>query len=340
MIDLYKHQDEYVDRLRSALSRTQSVIAQASTGFGKTVVAAYIAQSSQKKNKKIIFTVHRRDLIKQTMKTFDQFGIEYGVIAAGYTRNPFAPTQIASIDTLKRRLDKTETPDLIIPDECHFSGSAGWSRVINHFKDRGSKVLGLTATPWRLDGKGLGEHFDEIISGPSMSWLIENKYLSDYDMYAPSSPDTSSIRKSMGDFANVELEEVMIKPTITGDAIKYYKKYASGKRTLAYCVSIKHSKIVAKQFCDAGIKAVHLDGCSNDSEKLYAFNGFADRSIKVICNCSLFCEGFDLSSQVGRDVPIEAAILLRPTTSLSLYLQQVGRAMRKKEQKAVIIDHA
>lgn len=340
MIQLYQHQQEFVSSLREALRYSQSVLAQASTGFGKTVVAAYIALSSQQKNKRVLFTVHRRDLIKQTMRTFSQFGINFGIIAAGFTPNYQAPVQIASIDSLKRRLKLIPHQDLVVPDECHFSGSAGWSFVINHFKECGSKILGLTATPWRLDGKGLGDHFDVIVEGPSMRWLIKEGYLSDYEMYAPNVPNMSGIHTRMGDFATKETEAVMDNRTVAGDAIQHYLKYANGKRSLAYGVSIKHSQHIAEQFRAAGIMAVHVDGETPDREKVAAFRAFANREVKVITNCSLFCEGFDLSAQVGADVPIEAAILLRPTQSLSLYLQQVGRALRRKNQPAIILDHA
>lgn len=339
-ISLYPHQENFITDIREALRSNQAVLAQASTGFGKTVIATSMVKAAVAKGKRVIFSVHRKDLIKQTAETFKQFNIHFGYIAAGMRPNPFAPVQIASINTLQNNPDKYQPPDLLIPDEAHLSMAAGWRKTVNYYKSKGSKIVGLTATPWRLSGEGLGELYDVMVEGPSMSWLIQNGFLSDYKIYAPSTPDLSSVHSRMGDFINSELETTMDKPVITGNAISHYLKLARGKRTLVFCTSIKHSQHVAEQFRNAGIMAVHIDGETPCEDKIKAFEAFASRDILVITSVAIFSEGFDLSAQIGQEVPIEATISLRPTQSLTLHLQQMGRGLRRKPYPAIILDHS
>lgn len=340
MISLYPHQEDFIGNLRQALSVYQSVLAQASTGFGKTIVASYMAKSSAAKGKRIIFTVHRKDLITQTAKTFDKFGIKYGYIAAGYRPDPYQQVQVASIATLKNRLERVYAPDLLVIDEAHLAAAKTWAKIANFYRNKNCKIVGLSASPWRLSGEGLDSLFDTMVQGPSMEWLIENKYLSDYTIYAPSTPNLSSIHSRMGDYVNKELEATMDTKTLTGNAVKHWLKYAKDKKTLAFCVSIKHSQHVAAQFRANGITATHIDGETCQEDRMKAFKSFADGDIKVITSVAIFSEGFDLSSQVDREVPVEAVILLRPTQSLTLYLQQIGRSLRAKPYPAIILDHS
>ena len=340
MITLYPHQQKFINDLRTALMSHQSVLAQASTGFGKTVIASYMAKGAADKGKRIMFTVHRKDLLTQTSKTFDLFNIGYGIIAAGWPMNFKFTTQIASIDTLKNRYQNMSKPDLVVVDEAHLSAAKGWKKLLSAYKSMGSKIVGLTATPWRLSGEGLDDIYDTMVQGPPMSWLISKGFLSDYKIYAPKIPDLSGVHSKMGDYVNTELVKAMDKGTITGDAISHYKSLAYGKKALAFCASIEHSKHVAEQFNNAGVPAIHIDGETPLDERRRYFRMFADGNIKVITSVAIFCEGFDLSAQVGREVPIEAVILLRPTQSLTLHLQQIGRGLRKKPYPAIILDHS
>ena len=339
-ISLYPHQEKFIVDIREALRSKQAVLGQASTGFGKTCCVASIAKSASAKGKRVLFTVHRKDLLRQTSNTFKEFDIHHGVIATGQRPNPFAPVQIASIQTLQNRLDSQPFFDLVIPDEAHLSAAEGQKKVLLHFKKQGSKLVGLTATPERLSGEGLNDIFDTMVQGPSMAWLIKHGYLSDYKIYAPSQPDLTGVHTRMGDYINSELESAMNKPFITGNAISHYQKHAAGKRALAFCISIKHSQHVADQFRNAGIMAVHIDGETKHEDRVKAFRAFAKRDIQVITSVALFCEGFDLSSQIGQEVPIEATISLRPTQSLALDLQQKGRGLRRKPYPAIILDHS
>lgn len=341
MINLYEDQEEFVEKIREKVRLGyKSILGRAETGFGKTVVSAYITREASQKGKTVWFAVHRNNLLKQTSQTFWNFKIEHGQIASGKATS-HQPVKVASIGTLVRRIDKYTPPDILILDECHLAMSKSWLKVVDWCKENGTLIIGNSATPQRLDGKGLDYIFDVMVEGKPMHWLIENKRLSDYKMFStPSLIDLDSVKKRAGDYANDQLEKIMDKSVITGDALKHWKKYADGKRTIGYCVSINHSKHTAEYFNANGVPSIHVDGSSNKEELKEAINGFADGKYKVLFNVQLMTEGFDLSAQVGKDVPIEACIMLRPTHSLALYLQMVGRALRKKDNPAVILDHA
>lgn len=315
------------------LDGKRSILIQSPTGSGKTLLTAHMLKTASSKGLKCWFIVHRRELIKQSIDTFSKVDFNFGVIASGWMEELHHNVQIASIQSLARRIHRLKDPSLIIFDEAHHCPSSTWSRV--HEKYKKAFHIGLSATPQRLDGKGLGNWFQSMIHGPSVEWLIDNKFLSPYKMYAPQSIKTEGLHTRMGDFVKSELQSVVDKPTITGDAIKHYQKLAKGKRAVCFCVSIEHSKHVVSQFNTAGIKAEHVDGETPKDQRDKAIERFKRNETQVISNVDLFGEGFDLPA-------LEVAILLRPTQSLSLYLQQVGRALRTYEGKshAIILDHA
>ena len=333
MITLRPHQDQWITDLRTALRTNQAVMAQAPTGFGKTVCSAFMAQNTVAKGNGLIFIVHRQELIDQTSNTFTLAGVKHGFVAAKRPFNPHCKIKVASVGTLVNRLDKVKVPELVVVDEAHHATAVSWNKVVQWAKDGGARIVG------RLDAKGFRE-FDAMIEGPSTSWLIENKFLSDYRAFAPSTPDMTGVGKSMGDFERRGMEKVMDTPKLVGDAVRHYLKYARGMKTLVFCVSIKHSINMAEQFRAAGVSALHLDGTTPTDERRRAVKAFADGHIEVLCNVDLFGEGFDLSSLAGKDVPIEAVIMCRPTMSLSMYLQQCGRGLRYKKAPAIILDHA
>jgi len=332
-ITLRPYQTKIIEQTRALLREVNSVLIQAPTGAGKTALTASMLGTAAQRGHRSFFTVHRAELIDQSAAAFELAGIPYGVIAAGYRPNPLAPVQIASIDTLKHRLDRVTAPALIVADEAHHMAAAGWARVKAAFPN--ARHVGLTATPWRLDGTGLGAWYDRMVRGPGVRWLIENAYLSPYRAFAPSHPDLGNVHTRGGDYVQTELAEVMGAAAIVGDAVQHYRRHAAHKRAVAFCVNIKHSQMVAAQFRAAGFVAHHLDGNTARDERRAAIKAFREGHIQVLTNVDLFGEGFDLPA-------IEAAILLRPTKSLSLYLQQVGRSLRTFEGKthALILDHA
>lgn len=328
-----------IQNARAALRRVRRVLLQAPTGAGKTALASFMAGESGARGRSVYFICHRAELVEGTSRTFRKFGIPHGIIAAGHRPDMRVPVQICSVDTLKNRVAVMPEPSLAIWDECHHMGAAGWQLIMKAWDK--AYHIGLSATPWRLDGSGLDGHFDDMVLGPKVSWLIENGFLSPYRIYAPNNPDMKGVRKQMGDFAKGEAAERMDKPKITGDMITHYMKHAAGLRAVAFAITVAHSQHIAAQFCASGIKAAHLDGGTPKGERKRIIEGYASGEIQVLTNVDLFGEGFDLSAIAQRDVTIDCVIQARPTQSLSLHLQQVGRALRPGEGKtAIILDHA
>jgi len=331
---LREYQNNIISEARGLMRQgIKSILIQSPTGSGKTLLTAHMLGTAAGKGLHCWFMCHRRELIKQSISTFAQVGIKHGVVAAGWFEEPHLNVQLASVQTVARRVNRIKNPKLIIWDEAHHVAAGSWSKIHSAFPD--AFHIGLTATPERLDGTGLKPWFKAMVKGPAVRWLIDNNFLSDYKIYAPPSVSTADIHSRMGDFVKSELSAAIDKPSITGDAIKHYQKYGAGKRAVCFCVSIEHSKHVAKQFVDAGIEAVHVDGESSMEHRDQSIERFRKNEIKVLTNVDLFGEGFDLPA-------LEVAILLRPTQSLGLYLQQVGRALRPYAGKthAIILDHA
>jgi len=217
------------------------------TGGGKTRIATYITESSiARKFSPIWFMVHRKELVRQTARAFADAGLAPGIVATGYPTEGSKPVQVVLIDSLKNRAKYLEPPRVIIPDEAHHCTANKWKAVQEAYPE--AFYIGLTASPQRLDGKGLGAHFDQIILGPDMRWLIDNGYLADYRIFAPPPPDLSKGGHVAGEFNRGQLEDVLAKSTIVGDSIAEYRKHADGMRTIVRCVSIDASKAACETF--------------------------------------------------------------------------------------------
>ena len=334
-ITLRQYQETLIARTRAnfiAGKRSQLLVLP--TGGGKTVCFSYMAARAVEKNLRVWILAHRVELLDQISRTLRQFGVAHGMVAPAYVADRRQQVQVASVFALARRLDRYPAPDLIIVDEAHHAirGST-WGRVIE--ANPRAKLLGVTATPVRLSGEGLGDLFECMVQGPTMRELIELGALSPYRLFAPAGVDLSGVHTRMGDFVRGELEAAVDKPSITGDAVSHYRKLAPGKRAVAFCVSVSHAVHVAEQFRAAGITAQAIDGGMDRTLRANVLQDFAAGRIRVLASCDLISEGFDVPA-------IEAAILLRPTQSLSLYLQQVGRALRTfpGKSEAIILDHA
>ncbi len=340
MIALFPDQERFIADLRRVMASHRSVLGVASTGFGKTVTSAWIAQSALQKNKRVWFTVHRRLLLRQTSLEFSRLGIQHGVVRAGEP-TPDHGALVCSIETLRRRLHSMAAPDLLIVDEAHLSLAPSQAEVVHWCLERGSRVLGNSGSPMRLDGKPLGDLFDAMVEAPPMRWLIDNGRLSDYRIRAPGHRiDKSQFHMFHGDYAVKDVERAMSEPHIVGDAIAHYKKFAMGKRAIAYCVSVDYSIALAEKFAEAGIAAAHIDSTTREDDREAIIEAFADGNILVLSNVEIATTGFDLSAQIGRECPAECCINLRPTRSLALALQMWGRVLRRKPEPAIILDHA
>lgn len=329
---LRDYQDESVKRLRAAMRRSRRVILQSPTGSGKTVTAAYMVARAQERGLSSNLVVHRRELVKQISEALWSAHVRHGFIAAGRTMTK-DDVHVSSVQTLVRRMDRVPTPDLVIVDECHHATATTYRKVLDDWPD--AWVIGLTATPSRTDGQGLGDVFDEIVEGPDVGDLIERGYLSPYRVIAPSEPlDVSRVPISRGDFQRKGLEVVVDNKAVIGDAVRHYQKYVAPKTCLVYCVSRAHARHVTEAYREAGIDAHYVAGDTPDGERERAVEWFRRGRIPVIVSVDLFGEGLDCPG-------LTAVQLLRHTTSLGLHLQQIGRALRIEPGKdcAIILDH-
>jgi DNA repair protein RadD len=334
VINLRPYQEAAIEDIRKAFASHRRVLLVMGTGLGKTVIFSYISSGTSRAGKRVLIIAHRRELLKQISRALKMVGVRHAVMTGGYRGIPTAQVVVASVFTLAKRISHFPAPDLIVGDEAHhFTPDSTWGKVVNHFPK--ARVLGVTATPERLDGKGLGLMFDHMVMGPPIAESVEQGYLSRADVYAPSVPLLTGARTRMGDYVVGDLEDAMDKPSITGSAVEHYRKLADGKKAIAFCVSIKHAKDVAEQFRQAGYAAQHIDGGMDERERDRVLKRFEDGEIQILTSCDLVSEGFDLPA-------VEVAILLRPTKSLALMLQQCGRAIRPSPGKTgtIILDHA
>lgn len=323
------------------------------TGGGKTVIYANIAEKAGEKGNRVMILSHRKELVGQTSKALSNLGVRHSIIAPNDTVHSIrqhqmrenghsqidqlAPLRDASIQTLVNRLERETEPDLIIIDEAHHAVAGQWAKVIEAFPN--ARLLGVTATPHRLDGKGLGADaggpFDLLVEGPTIDQLIQWGYLCRPAVYAPPmQADLEGVKKRGGDYARGEAAEAMDKPRIIGDAVQHYERICPGDPAIAFCTSVQHAEHVAERFRQAGYRWQCVDGNMSAQARDRAIRGLGDGTLHGISSCEIVNE--------GTDVPIvKVAILLRPTQSLSLYLQQVGRVLRPYpgKDRAVILDH-
>ena len=302
------------------------------TGAGKTVVFAAISKAISQNEKNVLILVHRRELIDQASKKLKNIGVNHGVIAAKYESSQ-NNIQIASVQTLVRRLvTNSFKPHYIIIDEAHHSAAGSWRKIIEHFKD--AYKIGCTATPIRLDGRGLADYFDDLIKGPGVAKLIKDKYLAPFKVFAPPLKiNLDKVKTLGGDYQKKELEKQIDSADIIGDAVQQYKKHADGLPAIAFCISIKHATDVCNKFKDAGYQAAIVHGEMKVDDRDKAIKGLGNGKIQILTSVDVISEGTDVPD-------VSAAILLRPTKSEGLYLQQVGRVLRPKPGKtAIILDH-
>jgi superfamily II DNA or RNA helicase len=331
-MQLRPYQQQAIDDLRQAYrSGARAPLLCLCTGGGKTCVFAAIAKQAADRGRRVLILVHRRELIKQASSKLEWIGVHHGLIAAGIEPSE-APVQVASVQTIARRLSRIDWhPDLIIIDEAHHATAGQWERTLQHWP--AAYRLGVTATPCRLDGRGLRSAFDHLVVGPSMADLITAGYLTSARIYAPPQvADLSGIRTRAGDYANDQAAAAMDRPTVTGDAIAHYKRLAAGQQAIAFCCNIAHAESVCAAFLAAGIRAVLLLGTTTDRDQVVA--DFGAGLVQILVTVDVVSEGFDVPAA-------SVAILLRPTKSLGLYLQQVGRVLRPApgKQAALILDH-
>jgi DNA repair protein RadD len=334
---LRDYQLDDIESLRDVMRNgARSPLYQLATGGGKTVVFSHIVQSAAAKGKRVLVLAHRRELVKQASMNLDWCGVAHGIIAAGQDRDHDALVLVGSIQTVVRRLNSLPQFDLIVADEAHHAVSKTWAALIE--SQPKARLLGVTATPQRLDGKGLGKHcggpFDALVCGPATQKLVDAGFLARLNVYLPAAAiDVTGVRKVAGDYDEGELEARA--GGVTGDAVGEFQKLPAGTTAIAFCVTVKHAKDVAAAFAAAGYRAKAVYGDMAKDERDAAIAGLGDGSLDVLTACEIISEGLDVPS-------VGCVILLRPTKSLTMCFQQIGRGMRPKADGSalVVLDHA
>ncbi len=331
-MELRPYQKQLIDDINARWDAgDRRVMAQLPTGAGKTVVFSEIARQFLNKGEGILVLAHRKELITQAQGKLEIVsGLPCGIIKAGYPVQEIFPVQVASVQSLIRR-KRFPAAGLVIVDEAHHAPSKSIVDIMAAYSD--SKILGVTATPCRSDGQGFKYLFDSLVVGVSPAQLIEDGYLSKFKIFSSASKvNTKGIKKVGGDYNQGQLEDAAQK--IVGDMVPTYQKYADGKSNLVFAVSIEHSKEIVKAFREAGISAEHVDGETDDLKRDCIFNRFRNKETLVLSNVNVATEGTDIPG-------IESIQVARPTMSLILHLQMLGRGLRPSPGKehCIIIDH-
>lgn len=337
-LTLRPYQLAAIEQLRASYrAGKRAPLFQLPTGGGKTLVTSAVAQGARDRGNRVLIVVHRRELLNQTSEKLAWAGVEHGFIAADYQASPNLPVQIASIYTAARRLEALGEFDLIVFDEAHHTRALTWEKLIDSQPE--AKLLGVTATPARLDGKGLGEHcdgcFDDLICGPSIAQLQKGGYLSEARYFVPASKvNLSGVQTRGGDYAINELGKRVDKRAITADALEWYEKLAAHQPAIAFCALVSHAEHVAEEFRIAGYRSECVHGDLPKAERDRLIKGLGNGEIEVLTSCDLISEGLDVPA-------VGAVILLRPTKSIVLHMQQIGRGMRPAPGKkhVIVLDH-
>ena len=337
-VDLRPYQDEIVAEFERHVERSnRSILLVAPTGSGKTVIASAIVAGMPRR---VLVVAHRREIVNQTSDKLTALGVYHGIIQAGDEKKlrPMATVQVASIQTLHARAVRSSTmlmplADFVIIDEAHHACAMTYQKVLEAYPN--AIILGLTATPCRDDGRGLGGIFKTMIQCPQVPDLIEQGYLVKARVYAPVDPDLHGVKTQAGDYVESQLAERMDRDKLVGDIVTHWHKYGERRKTVAFACSVGHSVHIRDQFLKAGVRAEHLDGSTPKDEREAILARLASGDTEVVANCMVLTEGFDCPD-------IGCCILARPTKKMGLYRQMVGRGLRPAPGKTdvVILDHS
>ncbi len=336
MFSLRPYQLDTNRALWRAFENYDSVLLQAPTGAGKTLMAAhYIAMRQEHRKERTLVLAHRREIVRQTAAKFMEQGLETGVIMAGHAPYIFSPTQVGSIDTVWARKHRGfPDAELLVIDECHRIMGDRYTKVVDHYRSKGAKILGLTATPMRNDGQGLGKIFQYIVRTPDIQELQQKNFLCPVRYCVGSAPDMTGIKTQGGDYDLVQREAAADKGQLIGDIVTNWKRYASDRKTLVFASGVKHSIHIVEQFVATGIKAEHIDGDTPHEIRDKVYEQLNSGEIQVVSNAMVYVEGTDIPC-------ISCLIDAAPTKSLIKYLQAGGRLMRMFPGKiGLYLDHA
>jgi DNA repair protein RadD len=336
---LRDYQRDVIGRVAAAVAAgICRILIVAPTAAGKTVIAAHIAADATAQGKRALLITHRREIIKQSAKKLHEVGLDAGIIAANFRARPGECVQVASLATLHARAvrsSKMTLPpaDLLIVDEAHHSSAKTWRTLIDAYPD--AVVIGLTATPCRADGRGLGDIFEVLIECPQVAELQAAGWLAGTRVYAPSRPDLDGIHIRRGDYVERELAERTDTPQLVGDVITHWLRLADRRRTVVFAVSRGHAVHLRDEFGRAGVVASYIDGDTPVEDRDLILDQLAKGTVEVVVNVGCLTEGLDIPA-------VSCIVLARPTKSLGLFRQMVGRGLRITPGKTdlLVLDHA
>lgn len=338
-VELRPYQASSIDSFFSLVSSgNRRILLQAPTGAGKTLLAAEIISRYVSQGKSVLFLAHLRELIFQAKDKLNQHGVSAGVVMAGEERDYNARVQVASVHTLWRRAFKKTAmdlpeADLVVVDECHRAESDSYRAIIAAYPK--AVVLGLTATPIRTDGRGLGETFEKMVMTSSIRELTKLGFLVPVRYFAPTVPDLRGIKITAGDYNNKQLESRMDDVKLVGDVVENWSRIAPNRLTVVFATGVNHSLHLRNKFREIGVPAEHMDGNTTKEEREDIFQRMDAREVQVLCNCAVLIEGWDFP-------PVSCCVLARPTKSLGRYIQMAGRVLRPSPGKTdtLLIDHS
>jgi superfamily II DNA or RNA helicase len=323
-----------VEAVRAAYRRgKRRVLLVAPTGSGKTEMYLSVVHGALARGNKVLVLASQEELIEQPGRKLDAAGQDFGVLQGDHWRvRPHLPLQLASVQTLARRGTRPEA-SVVICDEAHLFVADTFKRIVTDYPK--AVILGLTATPRRLDGRGLGELFEELVVATTIEQEIADGFLVPVQTLAPNVPDLSELEVSHGDFARGKAARFMEKPAIVGDVVKTWKARAQGRPTIGFACDVAHSLKMVDACRAAGINAAHVDGSASRSERGRLVGELADGRLQWLWNCQLL--------GLGVDIPrVSCICMARPTLSETVYLQEGGRGLRPSPGKTdlLLLDHA
>jgi DNA repair protein RadD len=337
-MDLRQYQRDVIAEVDQAIAEgKRRLIIVAPTGAGKTIIAAAIIKDAVAKGQRVLVLAHTREIIKQTSAKLFEHGISHGNIQAGFMLRPDEPVQVASIQTLwsRMRTKRMELPpaDYLIIDEAHHCPANTYRKIIDAYPK--AILIGLTATPCRGDGRGLGGIFDVIVECPQVAELIAQKHLVRTRVFAPVKPDLRGVETRTGDYVESQLAERMDRINLVGDIVSHWHKYGERRKTVCFAVNVQHSLHIRDEFIKSGVRAAHIDGGMPKPERDAVLARLASGELELITNCMVLTEGWDMPE-------VSCCILARPTKKMGLYRQMVGRGLRPAPGKvnAIVLDHS
>lgn len=338
---LREYQNRAIQDLRRSIANGHKApVLTAPCGAGKTAIAAEMIRAAREKGKQALFLAPRRELVYQTAERLEHVQVPYGIIMNGEDPSLIPDTQVASIPTLHSRAIQREKIDLpkaglVLVDEAHIGVGGQSQTLIEQYKDAGAVVVGLTATPARSDGRGLGMIYDDLVLGPSVAELTEQGYLVPSRYFSGEKPDTSGIKIQAGDYQQGQLAERADEPKLIGDVVSNWFRLASDRQTFVFAVNVAHSRHLAERFREHGIAAEHIDGQTDLQTRRAIHHRLQTGETQVVCNCQVYTYGVDYP-------PVSCIVLAYPTKSITKYHQMVGRGLRTSPGKAdcMVLDHA